>query len=119
MWCLNAGATANALLRNHVFEEGPEVGSEHGNAPTKSWLRLRGQDENSPEPPETLAPQFDYWAPKSRISAAFTLTKAPKSGSWVMRAAVDRGVTFFDTAENYGPFTNEELLGRASYLQIL
>src|SRR5713226_4133102 len=29
----------------------------------------------------------------------------------VLRAAVDRGVTFFDTAEVYGPFTNEELLG--------
>jgi aryl-alcohol dehydrogenase-like predicted oxidoreductase len=30
-----------------------------------------------------------------------------------MRAAVDRGVTFFDTAEAYGPFTNEELVGEA------
>ena len=29
------------------------------------------------------------------------------------RAAVDRGVTFFDTAEVYGPFTNEELVGEA------
>src|SRR6266478_4272232 len=29
----------------------------------------------------------------------------------VLRAAVDRGVTFFDTAEVYGPFTNEELVG--------
>jgi aryl-alcohol dehydrogenase-like predicted oxidoreductase len=28
-------------------------------------------------------------------------------------AAVDRGVTFFDSAEIYGPHTNEELLGRA------
>jgi aryl-alcohol dehydrogenase-like predicted oxidoreductase len=27
----------------------------------------------------------------------------------LMRAAVDRGVTFFDTAEVYGPFTNEGL----------
>src|SRR5258706_15146059 len=27
----------------------------------------------------------------------------------VLRAAVERGVTFFDTAEVYGPFTNEEL----------
>ena len=27
--------------------------------------------------------------------------------------AVDRGVTFFDTAEVYGPFTNEELVGEA------
>ena len=31
----------------------------------------------------------------------------------LIRAAVDRGVTFFDTAEGYGPFTNEELVGEA------
>ena len=31
----------------------------------------------------------------------------------LLRAAVDRGVTFFDTAEVYGPFTNEELVGEA------
>jgi aryl-alcohol dehydrogenase-like predicted oxidoreductase len=31
----------------------------------------------------------------------------------LMRAAVERGVTFFDTAEVYGPFTNEELVGEA------
>jgi aryl-alcohol dehydrogenase-like predicted oxidoreductase len=31
----------------------------------------------------------------------------------VIRAAVERGVTFFDTAEVYGPFTNEKLLGEA------
>lgn len=31
----------------------------------------------------------------------------------LMRAAVERGVTFFDTAEAYGPFTNEELVGEA------
>ncbi len=31
----------------------------------------------------------------------------------VIRTAVERGVTFFDTAEAYGPFTNEELLGEA------
>jgi aryl-alcohol dehydrogenase-like predicted oxidoreductase len=30
-----------------------------------------------------------------------------------LRAAVERGVTFFDTAEAYGPFTNEELVGEA------
>jgi aryl-alcohol dehydrogenase-like predicted oxidoreductase len=30
-----------------------------------------------------------------------------------IRAGVDRGVTFFDTAESYGPFTNEELVGEA------
>ncbi len=31
----------------------------------------------------------------------------------LIRAAVDRGVTFFDTAESYGPFTNEKLVGKA------
>ncbi|MEY2853584.1 MAG: hypothetical protein RL030_716 [Pseudomonadota bacterium] len=31
----------------------------------------------------------------------------------LLRAAVDRGVTFFDTAEGYGPLTNEALLGEA------
>jgi len=31
----------------------------------------------------------------------------------LLRAAFDRGVTFFDTAEVYGPFTNEELVGEA------
>jgi aryl-alcohol dehydrogenase-like predicted oxidoreductase len=31
----------------------------------------------------------------------------------LIRAAFDRGVTFFDTAETYGPFTNEELVGEA------
>jgi aryl-alcohol dehydrogenase-like predicted oxidoreductase len=31
----------------------------------------------------------------------------------LLRAAVDRGVTFFDTAEVYGPFSNEELVGEA------
>lgn len=33
----------------------------------------------------------------------------------IIHAAVERGVTFFDTAEVYGPFTNEELVGEALY----
>lgn len=31
----------------------------------------------------------------------------------LLRTAVERGVTFFDTAEAYGPFANEKLLGEA------
>src|SRR6059036_2011414 len=34
-------------------------------------------------------------------------------GISLIRAAVERGVTFFDTAEVYGPFTNEEMVGEA------
>jgi aryl-alcohol dehydrogenase-like predicted oxidoreductase len=36
-----------------------------------------------------------------------------KEGIDIIRAAVDAGVTFFDTAEAYGPFTNEEIVGEA------
>jgi aryl-alcohol dehydrogenase-like predicted oxidoreductase len=36
-----------------------------------------------------------------------------QEGIRIIRAAVERGITFFDTAEAYGPFTNEELVGEA------
>ena len=36
-----------------------------------------------------------------------------QAGIALIRAAVERGVTFFDTAEAYGPFVNEELVGEA------
>jgi aryl-alcohol dehydrogenase-like predicted oxidoreductase len=34
-----------------------------------------------------------------------------QAGIALIRKAVEKGVTFFDTAEVYGPFTNEELVG--------
>jgi aryl-alcohol dehydrogenase-like predicted oxidoreductase len=36
----------------------------------------------------------------------------------LIRAAMDRGVTFFDTAEIYGPYANEELEDAASKIQV-
>jgi aryl-alcohol dehydrogenase-like predicted oxidoreductase len=45
---------------------------------------------------------FSYGPPKDR-----------QEMTALLRAAVERGVTFFDTAEVYGPFTNEELVGEA------
>src|SRR4029453_603 len=36
-----------------------------------------------------------------------------EEGIRIIRAAAERGVTIFDTAEAYGPFTNEELVGEA------
>ena len=36
-----------------------------------------------------------------------------KDGIALIRSAVDSGVTFFDTAEVYGPFANEEVVGEA------
>jgi pyridoxine 4-dehydrogenase len=45
---------------------------------------------------------FSYGTPTSR-----------EDGVRIIRAAVDGGVTFFDTAEVYGPFTNEDVVGEA------
>jgi len=47
------------------------------------------------------------------LSFAYGPPIAKQDGIALLRAAVDRGVTFFDTAEIYGPFTNEELVGEA------
>jgi aryl-alcohol dehydrogenase-like predicted oxidoreductase len=47
------------------------------------------------------------------MSFSYGPAKDKKEMIAVLRAAVDRGMTFFDTAEVYGPFTNEELVGEA------
>ncbi len=47
------------------------------------------------------------------ISSGYGPATAREDGLAIIRAAVDGGVTFFDTAEAYGPFANEELVGDA------
>jgi len=47
------------------------------------------------------------------ISANYGPPADKNQGISVIRTAYDKGVTFFDTAEVYGPFTNEELVGEA------
>jgi aryl-alcohol dehydrogenase-like predicted oxidoreductase len=47
------------------------------------------------------------------LSSGFGPPADREEGIAIIRAAVDRGVTFFDTAEAYGPFANEELVGAA------
>jgi aryl-alcohol dehydrogenase-like predicted oxidoreductase len=47
------------------------------------------------------------------MSASYGVRQDETEMMALCRAVVDRGVTFFDTAESYGPFTNESLLGKA------
>lgn len=47
------------------------------------------------------------------LSAAYGGTITPRQAGEVLRRAVELGVTLFDTAELYGPFTNERLVGEA------
>jgi aryl-alcohol dehydrogenase-like predicted oxidoreductase len=47
------------------------------------------------------------------LDFGYSSTVTKDEGVALIRAAVERGVTFFDTAEVYGPFTNEEMVGEA------
>ena len=47
------------------------------------------------------------------LSVGYSPPLDRQEGVSLIRAAVERGVTFFDTAEGYGPFVNEKLLGEA------
>src|SRR5437773_3095451 len=47
------------------------------------------------------------------ISQSYGRPSSREDGIAIIRAAVDRGVTFFDTAEVYGPYTNEDVVGEA------
>ena len=49
------------------------------------------------------------------MGMSFAYGPAPDKQEMIqlIRSAVERGITFFDTAEAYGPFTNEELVGEA------
>jgi aryl-alcohol dehydrogenase-like predicted oxidoreductase len=47
------------------------------------------------------------------LNSAYSQTLEKKDAIALVQAAVERGVTFFDTAELYGPYTNEELVGEA------
>jgi aryl-alcohol dehydrogenase-like predicted oxidoreductase len=47
------------------------------------------------------------------ISFSYATALSQEDGIALIRAAVERGVTFFDTAEVYGPFVNEEVVGEA------
>jgi aryl-alcohol dehydrogenase-like predicted oxidoreductase len=47
------------------------------------------------------------------LSSSYGVPTSREDGIAVIRAAVEGGVTFFDTAEVYGPFTNEEVVGEA------
>src|SRR3954471_4970597 len=47
------------------------------------------------------------------LNFGYTTSLGKDEAVALIRAAVERGVTFFDTAEGYGPFTNEEIVGEA------
>ena len=72
---------------------------DNGNAKTQAWKEWPGSLGDRPRLHGTEL------RPTARRPTAEAIA--------LIRAAVERGVTFFDTAEAYGPFTNEEMVGEA------
>ena len=59
------------------------------------------------------ASSLGHWSRLHGDQFSYATKLSKDEGVALIRAAVDRGVTFFDTAEVYGPFTNEEVVGEA------
>jgi aryl-alcohol dehydrogenase-like predicted oxidoreductase len=53
------------------------------------------------------------------ISQSYGQPLSREDGIAIIRAAADAGVTFFDTAEVYGPYVNEEIVGRRSSRSVI
>lgn len=89
-----------------------------------SLARVSAQPQPSGQTPRSLAATDRRRLGSLEVSSLGLGCRSMTSGSYnpprdkrdmipVIRAGVDRGVNFFDTAEIYGPFTNEELVGEA------
>jgi len=84
-------------------------------------LLSRESRESSRAGGECSSASWDAAISKCRLSgsaawasaSALGLPTSREEGIAIIRAAVDLGVTFFDTAEAYGPFTNEAVVGEA------
>jgi aryl-alcohol dehydrogenase-like predicted oxidoreductase len=105
------GATATAMMHIAIVEkfEGKSAGrnSKHG---------LRGLTENTMQKRKLGKSNLEVSAIGlgcMGMSFSYGPPKDKQEMTTLLHAAVDRGVTFFDTAEVYGPYLNEELVGEA------
>src|SRR3954449_6292174 len=97
---MNFGERSNEVRHVQACGSAPETTSKE--APMDKRRLGNGDLEVSALGFGCMGMSFGYGPPMDR-QEAIALT----------RAAVERGVTFFDTAEVYGPYTNEELVGEA------
>lgn len=106
------GTAPHALQRRDFLTHAALVGMAMTAAPT-AWATAAG-------PRATLKTRrlgsltvSEVGAGCMSISANYGPPADRKQGIATLRAAFDKGVTFFDTAEVYGPYTNEDLVGEA------
>lgn len=93
---------ASTALAGTVLAAGPPAWAASSDQPRKMKTRKLGRLEVS-----------ELGAGCMSISANYGPPAPTGQGIQVIRAAYEKGVTFFDTAEVYGPYTNEALVGEA------
>jgi aryl-alcohol dehydrogenase-like predicted oxidoreductase len=103
---------ARALSRRDFLATTALVGTALTVGPPLSWVRAAGGNKMKARKLGQLAVS-ELGAGCMSISANYGPPADKSQGIKVIRDAHERGVTFFDTAEVYGPFTNEELVGEA------
>src|SRR3954463_205511 len=96
------GQAAWAASADHPKEPGDQGARLRPGGDSKMKTRKLGTLEVSELGAGCMSISANYGPPADR-----------NQGIAVIRAAPEKGVTFFDTAEGYGPFTNEELVGEA------
>jgi aryl-alcohol dehydrogenase-like predicted oxidoreductase len=103
---LGAGLAVGPLLLAACSEQPKEIANTSNkgldSGTNKMKTRRLGQLEVSEIGAGAMSISANYGSPADR-----------KQGIEVIRAAHEKGVTFFDTAEVYGPYTSEELVGEA------
>ena len=103
---IGAGLTAGSLLWTACSNQPREVGTRSGNAADKGAIQMKARYLGKLEVSELGSGCMS-------ISANYGPPADKTQGIQVIRAAHERGITFFDTAEVYGPFTSETLVGEA------
>lgn len=99
-----AGIAAGAMVLSSTHDRtNAQTGASRPASPTNKNLRKLGSLEVSPIGLGCMSMVAGFYNP------------APPKSEMIrqIRTAVERGVTFFDTAEVYGPFTSEEIVGEA------
>jgi aryl-alcohol dehydrogenase-like predicted oxidoreductase len=103
---------ARAVSRRDFLTTAALVGTALTVGPPLSWAAAAGDNKMKARKLGQLAVS-ELGAGCMSISANYGPPADKSQGIKVIREAHEKGVTFFDTAEVYGPFTNEELVGEA------
>jgi aryl-alcohol dehydrogenase-like predicted oxidoreductase len=104
---LSQASQAFCAISGEVFQRRESLSlNRHNNPRAQGFFSVSANDMRAIRRRSAMPPIKINWH-------FFTAALSKEQGVSLIRQAVERGMTFFDTAEVYGPFTNEEIVGEA------